>query len=154
MFLIRPILSATSAYTNLLQILSPYEFARNGWRLSISISFNFKYVLYFSNWHVFYDKSECQLERDVVGNGRDLPITLSRNLSENSEETLENVCQNFWDSKTFRLLLWPVTCAIVTEAGGWKARIAGKKLVTVIPKHSSCLSNEHKLRECQFLFRE
>jgi hypothetical protein len=104
MCLIRPILSATTAYRNSLQILSPYECASEGRRLPIFISFNFKYVIYFSNWRVFYDKSTCQIERDIVWNDYDLPIVLSRNFSEKSEENLENVCQHFWDSKTFRLL--------------------------------------------------
>jgi len=50
--------------------------------------------------------------------------------------------------------LVPKPDAVVTEAGGWKARISGNKLVTVIPKHSSFFDNEHNLRECQFLFTE
>ena len=44
--------------------------------------------------------------------------------------------------------------AIVIEAGGWKAGIAADKVVTVIPKHSSCFDNEHKLRDCQLIFTE
>jgi hypothetical protein len=158
MCLKRPISSSTSAYRNLLQILSPYECARNGWRLSIFISFNFKDVLYFSNWHVFYDKSECQIERYIVGNGRDLPIVLSRNFSESQRKTskmfviISRIPKHF--GSYVGQWLVPKPDAIVTEAGGWKARIAGNKLAAVIPKHSSWFDNERKLRECQFLFTE
>jgi hypothetical protein len=48
-------------------------------------------------------------------------------------------------------LLVPKPDAVVTEAGVWKARIVGDKMVTVIPKYSSCFDNEHKLCVSSYL---